>query len=128
MLVRDCECLRCGHLWTQAIELNAVTPNISGEATIYCPRCGSRGTSAEPARDGQPVYRMVRVSYVERGHNEGRCQACSNHGEERGTRPPVYVIELEGRNITTMIRLCETCRVELVAQLRDVGAAQKAEC
>lgn len=117
MLVRDCECLECSHRWTQAIKQSAATPNISGEETRYCPRCYSRSTAASPAYEGVERFGNIRVRLCKAGHDEGRCQACGNFGEEWLSRSLVYVIEMETRNIMWQTRVCENCRRELVEAL-----------
>lgn len=45
---RSCDCLRCHHQWTQDTALSLYTANLSGEASIYCPKCGTREVSASP--------------------------------------------------------------------------------
>ena len=32
----------CGHKWSAPVELSNATPNLSGEKTQWCPKCGSR--------------------------------------------------------------------------------------
>lgn len=46
--VRDCECRSCGHKETMDVE-RGPTPNISGELTKWCPKCGKK-MDAEPTR------------------------------------------------------------------------------
>lgn len=36
---RPAECTRCGHKFTARVELSATTQNLSGEKTIWCPKC-----------------------------------------------------------------------------------------
>lgn len=43
-------CRDCGHNWIAPVERDKPTPNISGEATTYCPKCMSRNTHAEPVK------------------------------------------------------------------------------
>lgn len=45
---RKCECLRCGHLWPQVVAMSEYTQNISGEATTFCPSCGTKEVMAGP--------------------------------------------------------------------------------
>jgi len=47
--VRDRECLSCGHKFTAKVVREKPTPNISGEATVWCERCGAK-TCGEPIR------------------------------------------------------------------------------
>ncbi len=42
MTIRHAECLMCHHKWDQPVRLSPHTPNLSGEATVWCPNCGSR--------------------------------------------------------------------------------------
>ena len=51
MKVRDRECLGCKHRWTSPVRLSPHTSNLSGEATEWCPRCGSRHVMSTPVRD-----------------------------------------------------------------------------
>lgn len=46
---RKRECRDCGHKWTSPVVHSAHTPNISGEETVFCPKCESRGCSSAPA-------------------------------------------------------------------------------
>lgn len=54
MKVRDWEC-GCGHAWTAPVVLAEHTPNLSGEATQWCPRCGQRPVMGSPVREVQPT-------------------------------------------------------------------------
>lgn len=50
MKVRDWEC-GCGHAWTAPVVPSMNTPNLSGEATQWCPRCGQRPVMGSPVRE-----------------------------------------------------------------------------
>ncbi len=56
--VRDHECRACGAKWTAPIKM-AETPNISGEATPWCPQCSKRASSSSSWRyvrdEGEPA-------------------------------------------------------------------------
>lgn len=38
----------CGEKWQAAVEYTT-TPNLSGEKTPYCPKCGKRAAYSQPA-------------------------------------------------------------------------------
>jgi DNA-directed RNA polymerase subunit RPC12/RpoP len=46
-LYRHCTCLRCKHEWQSDVRRATHTPNISGEPTLRCPKCGSKEVMAE---------------------------------------------------------------------------------
>jgi len=46
--VRACQCIRCGHLWVARVILSSNTTNLSGEATKWCPSCGSKAGYCGP--------------------------------------------------------------------------------
>lgn len=51
--VRDREC-SCGHKWTAPVVMSEHTPNLSGEATARCPKCGGANGAfvmSHPMRD-----------------------------------------------------------------------------
>jgi antirestriction protein len=45
---RDWEC-RCGHKWAATVHYAESTPNLSGEATQWCPECGEKPLCGSPA-------------------------------------------------------------------------------
>jgi hypothetical protein len=47
MKYRNWEC-SCGHQYTAEVVLSAHTPNLSGEATAWCPKCGRKPVSGSP--------------------------------------------------------------------------------
>lgn len=51
MKIRARHCLTCAHLWATPIKIAYYTPNISGEATEYCPQCDSRDVVSGPAQE-----------------------------------------------------------------------------
>ena len=46
---RDHECLECKHKWTSKVVFSAVTSNLSGEKTEWCPKCGTKNAMSGPA-------------------------------------------------------------------------------
>lgn len=48
--VRDRQCVQCKYEWISEVRLSATTANLSGEATSFCPRCGSREIVSSPVR------------------------------------------------------------------------------
>lgn len=49
MLVRDCECMTCGHLFITKVKYGP-TPKLSGELSVRCPRCNSDAVVKVPQR------------------------------------------------------------------------------
>jgi hypothetical protein len=47
VIVRIWDCWNCGNKWIAKVELGP-TPNISGEKTVYCPKCNQRGSCGSP--------------------------------------------------------------------------------
>lgn len=54
-IVRDHKCLDCSKSWTAEVTFSTVTTNISGEATPWCPLCGSKNVSSSPQYASQIV-------------------------------------------------------------------------
>lgn len=50
---RSRECLDCGHKWTSPVTMSAATPNLSGEASAYCPACNSRAVMSGPHEEAK---------------------------------------------------------------------------
>jgi hypothetical protein len=48
---RPRECLDCKWKWYSKNRYSSVTPNLSGEATEYCPICGSRSVVSGPQEE-----------------------------------------------------------------------------
>lgn len=46
-LTRSHKC-GCGHKWSAPVELSEATPNLSGEKTQWCSKCGSRPQESSP--------------------------------------------------------------------------------
>lgn len=46
---RDWKCFSCRHTFTAPVVLTPATTNISGEASVYCPKCNQRASFAHPA-------------------------------------------------------------------------------
>lgn len=71
---RTHSCLKCKNAWAADVELSEHTPNISGEATPWCPACGSKevaSSSVQEPDDPQNPYRtggwvVVRDELIER--------------------------------------------------------------
>lgn len=66
---RSHECA-CGHKWTATVR-HGETPNLSGEVTQWCPKCGSRPLMSSP--------HIVRVDYCTNAYFpvEYRAAACA---------------------------------------------------
>lgn len=48
---RERECLDCKQKWSSGVRIaDTATHNLSGEATEYCIRCGSRNVMSGPAK------------------------------------------------------------------------------
>ena len=45
--------MACHHTWAEEVKLSAVTANLSGEATVWCPKCGDRGVISFPVYDAK---------------------------------------------------------------------------
>lgn len=45
-VLRTHSCWACKHDWDYPVVLSAVTTNLSGEARVYCPKCGKRADCA----------------------------------------------------------------------------------
>lgn len=50
LIVRDWVC-GCGHEWTAPVKLSGLTPQLSGEATQWCPKCHARPLMGSPWRE-----------------------------------------------------------------------------
>lgn len=48
-MLRDRECMACGHKWTAPVVLSQWTANLSGEAKVWCPKCNSPAVMSSPA-------------------------------------------------------------------------------
>lgn len=77
MMVRDHECLSCHHEWTAPVVLSKFSPNLSGEATVWCPRCNSRTIMSLPATPRPEAY--VCADCGDRGFGGWNCLQCGNH-------------------------------------------------
>ena len=49
--VRDRECMSCGNKFTAPVVMSSHTSNLSGEATVWCPKCASRSVVSHPVRE-----------------------------------------------------------------------------
>lgn len=49
LIVRDCECLSCRHLFVAHVRFG-YTANLSGELKTYCPHCNSANVMKGPQR------------------------------------------------------------------------------
>jgi DNA-directed RNA polymerase subunit RPC12/RpoP len=47
---RTHECMKCKYKWDQEV-VHTCTPKLSGEATVYCPKCGSRSIMSGPVHE-----------------------------------------------------------------------------
>ena len=63
MKVRDWEC-GCGHAWTAPVVLAKHTPNLSGEATQWCPRCHQRPVMGSPVREEGEILAALRRAHA----------------------------------------------------------------
>jgi len=100
---REHECWKCKHKWNAPVELASPgtgCQNISGEKTVWCPKCGKRADCSSPV-----LHRVVEVNAKGKTHCEhapggstingcrredmtfgGRCLNCGwvfDHTEER---------------------------------------------
>lgn len=84
--VRQWEC-RCGHKWEAPVEMGADNQNISGEKTVFCPKCGKRaafgsavktvgGQHSPPSIEDNPSKAYGKPAICE-GGNTG----CNGQGE-----------------------------------------------
>lgn len=48
-------CLDCKHEWDSPVVLSEHTANLSGEASAFCPACGSRNVMSDPATADSPI-------------------------------------------------------------------------
>lgn len=69
--VREHECRQCHTKWEAPVTASKATPNISGEPTPFCPKCGSRGVNSSPHKESSNPYRtggwvVVTEDYVKR--------------------------------------------------------------
>lgn len=77
-LIRKRECLSCHHTWTALVVLSKHTTNLSGEATVWCPRCTSRSVMSSPAEPANPeAYECAACGY--HGFGAWNCNECGNH-------------------------------------------------
>lgn len=68
-VVREASCLHCRHQFIWEVKMSEHTSNLSGEASIHCPQCDSRGTSAGPH---QTVYeRWFNGGLIFHGNHDG---------------------------------------------------------
>jgi hypothetical protein len=47
IIVRIWDCWNCGNKWIAQVKYN-YTSNLSGEKTVYCPKCNQKGSCASP--------------------------------------------------------------------------------
>lgn len=52
---RECTCLDCNHTFNWTVKSSEHTSNISGEASVYCPRCNRKNVSAGPINQIEAV-------------------------------------------------------------------------
>lgn len=88
---RDYRCA-CGKEWTRPVRLSEHTPNVSGEATEYCPECKVKWLSASPVRGGA----FLTTDY---GAGCGRCPSY----EQRATIHSAAAVKWECENGTKAI-------------------------
>ena len=57
------EC-HCGEKWQAIVEYSKSTPNLSGEKTPYCPKCGKRAAYSQPIGDIAMTKKMSTEDFL----------------------------------------------------------------
>ena len=65
MQYRVHECWRCELTLEKEVELSESTPNLSGEKSTYCPKCGKKTDAASEVRERGPCMKHGRLDCVE---------------------------------------------------------------
>lgn len=84
-IVRDHEC-DCGNLFSKVVEYSEYTPNISGEKTVFCPRCGKKPWFSSPHKENYVDWFVGGLIY----HGE------HDHGGDGGA--PTFSLNLTPKN------------------------------
>jgi hypothetical protein len=109
--LRDWVC-KCGCEYTVQVELCDETPNLSGEATAFCPRCRkkpSHGSRAYRLIDGDRYEEGASFRARHRGHATRRCAyLCWEVGDK------VNYTGVCGRSLGKSIGTMASTRFELI--------------